>query len=162
LQAYERYHLDKARAAADAEAVAVCTTASSPLRVAALEVQPTPPIAQGQPLRVLAQVQARDASVRFHYTVSFKINGERGLVVVGSHLAGEPPLKGSGELAVEFPQQPIASGHYSVHLRLWDETGMVILAESVLDDVEFVKTDRLMGLIRTPHVTRWREQELRR
>lgn len=157
LQAYERYQLDKARQAADAGAMG--SAAASPLRVASLSVQPTPPIAQGQPLRVVARVQALDANVHFHYTVSIKINGERGLVVVGSHLAGEPALQGSGELSVELPQQPIASGHYSVHLRLWDETGMVILAESVLDDVEFVKTDRLMGLIRTPHVTRWQGRE---
>lgn len=157
LQAYERYQLDKARQAADDDARR--SVASAPLRVASLAVQPTPPIAQGQPVRVVAQVEALRADVRFHYTVSIKINGERGLIVVGSHLAGEPALQGAGELAVELPQQPIAAGHYSVHLRLWDETGMVVLTEAVLSDVEFVKTDRLLGLIRTPHVTHWQARE---
>lgn len=151
LQAYEHYQLNKAR-----QPLAHATEqGTTPLRIADLRVQPTPPVEQGQPLQFSARVDAVDPTMHYHYTLSIRINGERGLVVVGSHLAGEAPLNGSGELTISLPTHPIASGHYTFHLRLWDEQGLAVLAEAALPDVEFMKTDRLMGLIRTPHQRHW-------
>lgn len=152
LQAYEQYQLSKARQPL-AEATEVGAT---PLRISGLRVDPLPPLEQGQPLTFHAEVDAADSAMRFHYTLSIRINGERGLVVVGSHLNGEEPLCGSGHLAIALPEHPIASGHYAFHLRLWDESGMVVIAEAALSDVEFVKSDRLLGLIRTPFRADWR------
>lgn len=156
LQAYEQYQLAKGR---QAPAHAGVPAPAAPVRIESLAVEPPPPITQGSALTVKARVAALLPGVRFHYSLSIKINGERGLVVVGSHLAGEPPLQGSGELNITLPEHPIAAGHYAFHLRLWDESGMVVLAETDIPDVAFLKQDDLMGLIRTPHVVRWQTSE---
>lgn len=152
LQAYEQYQLNKAR-----QPLAKATEeGATPLRISGLNVMPLPPVEQGQPLTFHAAIDSVDVAMRYHYSLSIRINGERGLIVVGSHLAGEVPLIGSGDLTIELPRHPIASGHYTFHLRLWDEQGLVVLAESALADIQFVKTDRLLGLIRTPHHRHWR------
>lgn len=156
LQAYEQYQLSKAR-----QPLAEATDAgATPLRLRDLRIDPTPPLAQGQPLTFHAEVDALDPRMKFHYSLSIRINGERGLVVVGSHLNGEPPLCGSGHLAITLPEHPIASGHYAFHLRLWDERGMVVISEAALSDVEFVKSDRLLGLIRTPFNSNWHPSDV--
>lgn len=153
LQAYEQYQLAKGREAATRSAA---QAAAAPVRIESLVLEPSPPITQGSSIAVKARVATLEPTVRFHYSLSIKINGERGLVVVGSHLAGEPAMQGSGELSIILPEHPIAAGHYSFHLRLWDETGMVVLAETDIPDVAFHKQDDLLGLIRTPHVVQWK------
>ncbi|HEX5783724.1 MAG TPA: ATP-binding cassette domain-containing protein, partial [Burkholderiaceae bacterium] len=153
LQAYDKYQLSKAKQPlADAS-----EQGETPLRISRVRVSPPPPLEQGQTLAFHADVEAVDPGMRFHYTLSIRINGERGLVVVGSHLRGDAPLQGSGHMAIVLPEHPIASGHYTFHLRLWDESGMVVISEAALPDVEFVKSDRLLGMIRTPYRCDWQQ-----
>lgn len=155
LQAYEQYQLSKAR-----QPLAEATeSGATPLRIGNMLLQPSSPIEQGETVTFSADVDALSSDMVFHYTLSIRINGERGLVVVGSHLSGEPPLHGSGRLRIALPKHPIASGHYTFHLRLWDERGMVVLSEAAIQDVEFVKCDKLLGLIRTPHQREWIQRD---
>lgn len=147
LPAYEAYQMSKD---ARPQALDAALPGRIRVRLRRLEVLSPNPMDEGDDLRVEWQTEADEAAA-YHVSISLKMDSGRGVFVTGSHLRQEPPLSGPRRGLLEFPRLPLMGGHYRLHCRVWDDQGLMVLDERVIDDVTVRKRDQQMGLVRLDH-----------
>lgn len=147
LPAYEAYQMAKNRAA---DLAAPNQERAGAARAARFSIATPLPMHTGDDLRVEWAVDAPPTCV-YHVTLSLKMDSGRGIFVTGSQLRGDPPMVGATEGCLIFPEAALMGGEYILHLRVWDDTGLVLWDESVLDGVLVCKQGREMGVVRLPH-----------
>lgn len=146
LPPYEAYQLAKG---VDHGTSVTQTEAGRP-RIDSFELVSATPLDTGDDLSMRWQVSA-PAGHAVHVTVSLKMDSGRGIFVTGSHMRGEAPQRGVVSGSLVFPSIALMGGEYVLHLRLWDEAGLVIWDEAVIQEVTVRKQGKEMGLIRLPH-----------
>jgi ABC-type polysaccharide/polyol phosphate transport system ATPase subunit len=144
LPAYEAYQLAKS---AQTEG---SLHPQGPVRITDFAFETPSPMHCEQPftLRWAAQGPERTA---YHVSLSLKTESGRGLVVVGSHLEGQGPWRGNACGKIHFPSLPLLAGEYSAHLRLWDDQGLMIYDEALLDTLVIRRDNAELGLVRVAH-----------
>lgn len=147
LPAYEAYQMAKTR---EAEAVSPVPSAGR-ARIAHFGVSSRLPMHTGEDLVVEWCIDA-PADERYHVTVSLKMDSGRGIFVTGTQLRGEPAPSGATTGRLVFPAVGLMGGEYILHFRLWDDAGLVLWDEAVVDGFPVVKQGREMGVVRLPHV----------
>jgi lipopolysaccharide transport system ATP-binding protein len=150
LPAYEAYQMAKDRAA---DLAAPGRESAGAARAARFAISTPLPMQTGDDLRVEWAVAA-PPTCAYHVTISLKMDSGRGIFVTGSQLRGDPPMVGATEGCLIFAEAALMGGEYILHLRVWDDTGLVLWDESVLDKVVVRKQGREMGVVRLPHA--WR------
>lgn len=151
LPAYEAYQMGKERAQ-----VAVNRTAEAPARIQLLEVASTLPMRTGEDLRFRWRVSGKPET-RYHLTFSLKMDDGRGVFVTGSALSGRAPLQGDAAGELVFPAVPLMGGEYSMHLRVWDDAGLVLYDEEHLQGISVVRDGKEWGVVRLH--CEWHEAE---
>lgn len=146
LPAYEAYQMSKAR---EAESD-VAKSEAGRARVRRFEVSSPLPMRTGETLAVEWRVDAPEDE-RYHLTLSLKMDSGRGIFVTGSQLRGDGPICGPCTGQLVFPQVVLMGGEYILHLRVWDDAGLVLWDEAVVDGFPVLKEGREMGVVRLPH-----------
>ena len=153
LPAYERYQLTK-----ETQPVEHTPSPGGHTFIKRFELLSPKPLALGQHMMMEWEIEAPSDSTH-HYTLSLKMENGRGVHVTGSLLRGESPRHGSGTERAQFENIPLASGFFSLHLRLWDQSGLVLLHERLLENIEVRKIVRELGFMRIPYASRWTAHE---
>ncbi|SEP89056.1 lipopolysaccharide transport system ATP-binding protein [Ectothiorhodospira magna] len=156
LPAYERYQLARSAPMPTGDVQAPPRHLA---RLVDFSLDSSTPLHIGDDLMASWRVEAVDPQVLHHYTLSLKLESGRGLHVAGSRLRGQPPRQGSGRESACFGNIPLASGFFTLHLRLWDDTGLVLLDERVIDGIEVRKTDDELGVLRLPFSSQWQPKD---
>lgn len=129
--AYEAYQLRK-----DQPGDTGAATADIPVRIASVEILNALPIARGDNLHVRVRTESISETLPYHVTVSIKFGTDFGVYATGTHLAGKPPLTGSREINVTYPNVPLMGGYYWLHVRAFDDQGLMVYHEKILLDPE--------------------------
>lgn len=145
LPAYEAYQMAK-----DARPDGSMPQAGTRARVERFEVESPLPLNTGDTLAIAWQVEAPPVQA-YHVSVSLKMDSGRGVFVTGSHLRGDPPLMGSSAGRLVFPQIPLMGGEYTLHLRVWDDAGLIIYDERLIDSLVVRKVGKELGVVRLEH-----------
>jgi len=132
--AYEAYQLGKDEIA---ENETGAKYAHAPVRITAAEILNDLPISRGDDLRLRICTECHSDDLPFHVMVSLKFATDYGVFATGTHLSGKPPLRGrQREIVVTYPNIPLMGGYYWLHIRLFDDQGLIIYHEKVLVDPE--------------------------
>lgn len=149
LPEYEAYQMRKSRAGEGSAKPAPC---NRPARIVRFGLASEVPVVTGEDFVVEWQIDAQDATA-YHVTISLKMDSGRGIFVTGSQLRDEPPFSGGCTVRLTYPEVQLLGGLYCLHLRLWDDTGLVLWDEAVVDDIPVRKVGREMGVVRM--TARW-------
>lgn len=119
----------------------------TPARIVSLELLNELPCRRGDDLRFRLRLECVRDDVPYHLTLSIKMDDGRGVYVTGTHLAGQPPLRGQRrEVLITYPRIPLLGGLYSAHARLFDDQGLMVYHEKVLPELEVQKDSRELGI----------------
>lgn len=143
LPAYEAYQMAKDRAPGSSSR----PPGQAPARISSFAVTTPLPMDTGTDLRIAWEIEAA-AAVRYHVTLSLKMDSGRGVFVTGTQLRGDPPMTGGGPCSLRFPKLPLMGGEYTLHLRLWDDAGLVLYDERLIDGLVVRKQGAEMGVVR--------------
>lgn len=144
LPVYEAYQLAK-----EERAQTVAGGASAFARIERLTVESPLPMDTGDDLRIRWQVAARD-NVAFHVSFSLKMDDGRGVFVTGSLLQAHAAMHGQVAGELSFPAVPLMGGVYSIHMRVWDDAGLVLYAEERIPEIVVRRQGDELGLVRLP------------
>lgn len=154
LPAYEAYQMARGgeqRAFSGASP----TSRAALARIGEFAVVSSLPMETGEDLCIRWSVAAAQ-DVAFHVSFSLKMDSGRGVYVTGTQLRGVSPMTGNTQGEILFPALPLMGGVYSLHMRVWDDEGLVQFDEQVIDDIMVRRDRRELGLIRLP--CEWRMQ----
>lgn len=105
------------------------------------------PLKRGEDLRIRLLLQSSSEDIRYHVSVTLKIDPSWGVYFTGTHIMGREPLQGKRkEVIVNFPRIPLLGGFYYIHARVFDETGFVLLHEKILPPFEVEKDSLERGV----------------
>ena len=150
ITAYEHYQNRKEREAPSSPEPA---GAARPVRIETFTVTTPPPLNTGKDVSFLLELAPSAEETAYHLTLSLKLENERGIFVTGTHLRGEPPLRGRRRVRVSFPRWPLMGGLYIAHARVFDDQGLMLYDERRLEDLKVPKSGQEMGICRLPF--RW-------
>ena len=150
LPAYEAYQLAKDEAPAGLTGLS--EQHSAPARITAFTLTSPSPMNEGEDLCVEFSTQTTQENTPYHVSLSLKLESGRGVFVAATHLRGAPPLVGAQTQRICFPNLPLMGGSYQLHLRLWDDQGLLIFDERLLNDLTIRKQGRDMGIVRLEQV----------
>lgn len=145
LPAYEAYQM--ARGRVDEQ---VHSGGTGEVRVAAFRLISPAPMNTGDDLVIEWSVEAPEM-VPYHLTISLKMDSGRGIFVTGSQLRGDEPFWGVQSGRLVFPRVALMGGEYLLHLRVWDDAGLVMWDEAVITELNVRKQGRELGVVRLPH-----------
>ncbi|WP_025367454.1 ABC transporter ATP-binding protein [Thioalkalivibrio paradoxus] len=111
------------------------------------------PMSEGDDLVVRWSTDT-DPDVRYHVSVSLKLDSGRGLAVVGTQFRGDAPCQGPQQGTLAFPSVPLLGGIYSLQLRVWDDEALIEIDERYIDNVVVRRSDAQLGIMRLPY--HWR------
>ncbi|HRD48220.1 MAG: ABC transporter ATP-binding protein [Candidatus Competibacter sp.] len=118
-----------------------------PARIVSLELLNELPCRRGDDLRFRLRLESARDDLPFHVTLSIKMDDGRGVYVTGTHLSGQPPLRGrQREILITYPCVPLLGGLYSAHARIFDDQGLMVYHEKVLPDLEVRKDSHELGI----------------
>ncbi len=118
-----------------------------PARIVSLELLNDLPCRHGDDLCFRLHLECARDDLPYHLTLSIKMDDGRGVYVTGTHLSGQPPLRGQRrEVLITYPRIPLLGGLYSAHARLFDDQGLMIYHEKVLPELEVRKDSRELGI----------------
>jgi lipopolysaccharide transport system ATP-binding protein len=118
-----------------------------PARIISLELLNERPCRRGDDLRFRLQLECIDDDLPYHLTLSIKMDDGRGVYVTGTHLTGQPPLRGrQREVRITYPKAPLLGGLYSAHARIFDDQGLMVYHEKILSELEVRKDSRELGI----------------
>lgn len=144
LPAYEAY---QAKKDAGQEQTEPERRTSNTVRIAEFEVLNELPIRRGEDLRFRLLIESISEDLPYHLTLSLKMDTGRGIHVAGTHLSGKPPLRGKRrEVKIIYPRIPLMGGIYSAHARAFDDQGLMIYHEQVLQELVVRKDVKDLGI----------------
>jgi lipopolysaccharide transport system ATP-binding protein len=146
LPAYEAYQLAKD---VQADGAAGERMTGAPATIASLSVATPLPTETGEDL-VFSWAVAAAAQTRYHLSFSLKMDTGRGVHVTGTHLNGQAALQGAAAGELRYPGLPLVGGVYSMHMRVWDDEGLILFDERVIDELVVRRDGRELGLVRLP------------
>jgi lipopolysaccharide transport system ATP-binding protein len=149
LPAYEAYQLAKDEVP---NALTGKAEHTAPARITKFVLTSPSPMNEGDDLCVEFSTHTALESTRYHASLSLKLESGRGVFVTATHLRGDPPLQGSQTQRIRFPSLPLMGGSYQLHLRLWDDQGLMTYDERLLNDLTIRKQGRDMGIVRLEQV----------
>jgi len=148
LPAYEAYQMAKDQPSSATNAAVNAPAGQA--KIIDLSVSSPLPMQTGDDLVIEWSIQAVP-DCAYGLTLSLKMDSGRGVFVTGNLLRGEPPIIGSTSGRLCFPQVPLMGGEYTLHLRVLDDTGLVLWDEAMFQGVTVVKIGREMGVVRLPY-----------
>ena len=148
LPAYEAYQMAKDQPSSATDPAVPPPAGRA--RIMDLSVSSPLPMQTGDDLVIEWSIQAAP-DCAYSLTLSLKMDSGRGVFVTGNLLRGETPIMGASVGRLCFPQLALMGGEYSLHLRLRDDTGLVIWDEALFNGLTVRKTGQEMGLVRLPH-----------
>ena len=143
LPAYEAYQFAK-----DEPEQTSATNSNAPVRIRHFQLTSPSPMNEGEELCVEFACEAQSRETRYHASLSLKLESGRGVFVSATHFRGEAPLQGSQTQRICFPALPLMGGSYQLHLRLWDDRGLMVYDERLLNDLTIRKQGQGMGIVR--------------
>lgn len=130
-----------------------------PARITSLELLNPLPCRRGDDLRFRLRVQSNRAALRFHVSFSIKIQNGYGVFATGTHLTNRPPLQGHElEILITYPRVPLLGGIYIAHARVFDDQGLMVYHEKVLNEFEVAKDSQELGVCHLNN--NWEIQEI--
>jgi lipopolysaccharide transport system ATP-binding protein len=128
--AYEAYQLGRSGTGQEAG-----NGAEAPVRIASVEILNTLPISRGDDLTIRIVTECVSGDLPYHVMLSIKYGSDYGVYATGTHLSGQPALRGQKrEIVVRFPAIQLMGGHYWLHARAFDDSGVLIYHERTLAD----------------------------
>ncbi|SFM94484.1 ABC transporter ATP-binding protein [Thermodesulforhabdus norvegica] len=109
------------------------------------------PVRTGDTLEVTIKTKAINPQIPYHVAVSVKSFTGWGIFMAGTHLDGIPPLTGDRTVKVQFPDLPLLGGNYYVHVRIFDDRGLVVFDERIVDNIIVAKESSHVGICRLEH-----------
>jgi len=104
------------------------------------------PLMTGGGLSLFIRTTARADDLPYNITVSIKLPDGRGVYVTGTHLNGIGPLRGPKAITVDFPYIRLLGGPYYAHVRVFDETGLILYHERATPFFHLEKKGSDMGI----------------
>lgn len=144
LPAYEAYQMGKRR-----ETQTASRNPDAPARIHTLRLASDAALISGADLDIEWQVEAA-TDTRYHLSFSLKMDDGRGVFVTGTALRGEAPFCGSRAGRLHFPATPLMGGEYAMHMRVWDDEGLVLYDEELLSPIRLQRDSKEMGIVRLP------------
>lgn len=134
IAAYEAYQLRRSEHANDEPGAKY---SNMPVHIVSVEILNQLPIDRGDDLRVRIVTQCITDDLPFHVMISVKFGADFGVFATGTHLAGKPPVRGRHrEIIVTYPSIPLLGGFYWLHVRIFDDQGLLVYHERTLLDPE--------------------------
>lgn len=134
IAAYEAYQL---RRSEHANNESESKYANTPVRIVSVEIINELPISRGDDLRLKIITHCVSDEIPFHIMVSLKFGADFGVFATGTHLSGKSPVRGrQREFIITYPKIPLLGGFYWLHVRAFDDQGLLIYHEKVLVDPE--------------------------
>lgn len=151
LAAYEAYQLRKSEQFKNIEQI---KHANIPVRIVTVKILNPLPIVRGEDLRLKIYTEAISDELPFHIMVSLKFGADFGVYTTGTHLTGNPPIRGrQREITITYPQIPLLGGYYWFHIRIFDEQGLVIYHDKIVTEpeLEVIKESNERGFCYLQH-----------
>lgn len=124
VQAYESYQFKKDEKQDGLETLSAPLVRIGDVRLLNGEILKT-----GDNLLLLIKADALKKDAPYNITVSIKLPDGRGIYVTGTHLNNIGLLKGTKTITIDFPAVRLLSGNYYIHVRVFDETGLILYHE---------------------------------
>ena len=124
--------------------------AELPVRVVSIELLNGLPCRRGEDLRFRLRIESLSPDISFHVSFSIKMQNGYGVFATGTHLAGRPPLQGREheilEILITYPRIPLLGGIYNAHARIFDDQGLMVYHEKILNEFEVRKDSLELGV----------------
>ncbi len=118
-----------------------------PVRIVSLELLNELPCRRGDDLRFRLRIESVNPNLPFHVSFSIKMQNGYGVFATGTHLAGRPPLQGrEHEILITYPRIPLLGGVYNAHARIFDNQGLMVYHEKILNKFEVKKDSLELGV----------------
>ncbi len=132
IPAYEFYQLRNDRAKNEkAEETKVAPV--SPVIIEEFKMLNSLPLRTRDDLRFYLKILSESEDIKYHVSLSLKMDTGRGVFVTGTHLFDKPPLQGrKKEIFITFPSVPLLSGQFYAHARVLDEQGLMLYHQKIL------------------------------
>ncbi len=121
--AYESYQFKKD------EQQDILQTSSMPVMIKDIRLLNDGDLKTDDTLSLLIKTDVQKEDVPYNLTVSIKLPDGRGVYVTGTHLNNIGLLRGPKIITIEFPTIRLLSGNYYIHIRVFDETGLILYHE---------------------------------
>ncbi len=143
LQVIPAYEAWQAQRGAKHDQADTDTHPEIPVRIVSVELLNELPCQRGDDLRFRLQIESVNPDTFFHVSFSIKMQNGYGVFATGTHLAGRPPLRGcKHEITIIYPAIPLLGGIYNAHARIFDDQGLMIYHEKILNEF-YVNKDSL-------------------
>ena len=117
------------------------------VRIVSLELLNELPCRRGDDLRFRLLIESSNPDLAFHVSFSIKMQSGYGVFATGTHLSGRPPLKGQKrEILITYPRIPLLGGFYNAHARIFDDQGLMIYHEKILNEFSVEKDSLELGV----------------
>jgi lipopolysaccharide transport system ATP-binding protein len=117
------------------------------VRIISIELLNQQPCWRGDDLRFRLHIESASSDLLFHVSFSIKMQNGYGVFATGTHLIGHPPLQGrERDILITYPKVPLMGGIYSAHARIFDDQGLMIYHEKILNEFEVRKDSLELGV----------------
>jgi ABC-type polysaccharide/polyol phosphate transport system ATPase subunit len=135
IPAYDFYQLEKDKKSETSEA-----KAASPVFIEEISLMNTLPLRRGDDFKFRIRIISKREDIRYHVVFSLKIDPDWGVYATGTHMVGKEPLYGKKkEVLITFPNAQIMGGFYFAHVRVFDDQGLVLYHEKLMQPFEVEK-----------------------
>ncbi|MBM4140032.1 MAG: ABC transporter ATP-binding protein [Nitrospira sp.] len=124
VSAYESYQFKK-----DEKQETLQTPSTLPVIIEDIQLLNGDNLMTGDTLCLLIKINTIKEAMPYNLTVSIKLADGRGVYVTGTHLNNVGVLRGQKIITIKFPAIRLLSGNYYAHVRVFDETGLILYHE---------------------------------
>lgn len=97
-------------------------------------------------LSLFIKTEAQRNDMPYNLTVSIKLPDGRGIYVTGTHMNDIGLLRGPKAITIDFPAIKLLNGNYYAHVRVFDETGLILYHERATPFFNIRKKRADMGI----------------
>ena len=143
IPAYDYYQIEKDKLMKESSA----SHTKAPVIITEIAILNNLPVKTGDDLYFRVLIESSKDDIPYHVTFSLKVDPDWGVYATGTHMKGGAPLYGRRkELLISFPNAPIMGGFYFVHVRVFDENGVIVYHERILQPFEVLKDSLERGV----------------
>lgn len=151
-QVLPAYEGDQARRGVLQEQAEAGARSAIPVRIISLELLNELPCRRGDDLCFRVRTESVDPALPFHVAFSIKMQNGYGVFATSTHLTGHPPLQGhSRVITITYPQIPLMGGIYNAHARIFDDQGLMVYHEKILNEFSVKKDSLELGICHLNH-----------
>jgi lipopolysaccharide transport system ATP-binding protein len=141
VSAYEHYQFAKEEASPDELAAS-----AAHVMIETLDIENADRLETGVEMRVLFNTKVTAEALPYNIVLSLKLADGRGVYVTGTHMNKIGVLKGARKMVVKFRDIRLLPASYYVHVRVFDETGLILYHERVTPFFNIGKSCGDMGI----------------